>query len=100
MEGTMKVAVMTGIGQMGFDMRPIPAPGPGEVLVKLEYVGICGSDLHYYETGQIAGKTVELDIFPDAPHAFHADYRPTYRKEAAEAGWKLMLAFFKKHGVA
>lgn len=60
MEGTMKVAVMTGIGQMGFDTRPIPAPGPGEVLVKLEYVGICGSDLHYYETGQIAGKTVEL----------------------------------------
>ncbi|TCO16020.1 carboxymethylenebutenolidase [Camelimonas lactis] len=47
-----------------------------------------------------AGKTVELEIFPDAPHAFHADYRPTYRKEAAEAGWKLMLAFFKKHGVA
>lgn len=49
---------------------------------------------------QAAGKTVELEIFPDAPHAFHADYRPTYRKEPAEAGWKLMLAFFKKHGVA
>lgn len=47
-----------------------------------------------------AGKQVELEIFPDAPHAFHADYRPTYRKEAAEAGWKLMLAFLKKNGVS
>jgi carboxymethylenebutenolidase len=34
------------------------------------------------------------------PHAFHADYRPSYRKEAAEAGWKEMLAWFKQHGVA
>lgn len=39
-------------------------------------------------------------LYPDVPHAFHADYRPTYRKEAAEAGWKEMLAWFKQHGVA
>lgn len=60
MEGTMKVAVMTDIGKMGFETRPIPNVGPDEVLVKLEYVGICGSDLYYYETGEIAGKQVEL----------------------------------------
>jgi len=41
-----------------------------------------------------------IEVYPDMPHAFHADYRNTYRKEAAEDGWKKMLAWFKKHGVA
>ena len=59
MEGTMKVAVMNGVGQMGYTERPIPAPKDNEVLVKLEYVGICGSDLHYYETGAIGSYIVE-----------------------------------------
>ncbi len=45
-------------------------------------------------------KTCEIHTYPGAGHAFHADYRPTYRKEAAEDGWKRMLAWFKKHGVA
>ena len=36
-------------------------------------------------------------IFPDAPHAFHADYRPTYRKDKAEDGWSRAVAFFKRH---
>jgi len=39
-------------------------------------------------------------VYPDTGHAFHADYRNTYRKEAAQDGWKRMLAWFKKHGVA
>ena len=47
-----------------------------------------------------AKKTVEIVIYPDAPHGFHADYRPSFRKEAAEDGWKRMLAWFKKYGVA
>ena len=59
MEGTMKVAVMNGVGQMGYTERPIPTPKDNEVLVKLEYVGICGSDLHYYETGAIGSYVVE-----------------------------------------
>ena len=59
MEGTMKVAVMNGIGKMGYTERPIPTPKDDEVLVKLEYVGICGSDLHYYETGAIGSYVVE-----------------------------------------
>lgn len=59
MNGTMKVAVMNGIGNMGFTERPIPAPKADEVLVKLEYVGICGSDIHYYETGAIGNYVVE-----------------------------------------
>lgn len=55
----MKVAVMTGIGKIGYERRPVPEPQDDEVLVKLEYVGICGSDLHYYESGAIGGYVVK-----------------------------------------
>lgn len=47
-----------------------------------------------------AGKTAEIVVYPDAPHGFHADYRPSYTKEAAEDGWKRLQEWFKKHGVA
>ncbi len=47
-----------------------------------------------------AGKKVEFHVYDGAPHAFHADYRPSYRKEAAEDGWKRALAWFRQHGVA
>lgn len=47
-----------------------------------------------------AGKTVEMHVYPDAPHAFNADYRPSYRKDAAEDGWRRMLDWFRRHGVA
>jgi carboxymethylenebutenolidase len=47
-----------------------------------------------------AKKKAEFKIYPDAPHGFHADYRPSYRKEAADDGWKRCLAWFKAHGVA
>lgn len=59
MKETMKTAVMLGIGKMGFEDRPIPQIKDNEVLVKLEYVGICGSDLHYYETGAIGDYVVK-----------------------------------------
>ncbi len=51
-------------------------------------------------TGNAASKASQFVVYPDAPHAFHADYRPSYRKEAAEDGWKRCLAWFKQHGVA
>jgi len=47
-----------------------------------------------------AGKQCEFVVYPDTPHAFNADYRPSYRPEAAKDGWARMLAWFKKHGVA
>ncbi len=50
--------------------------------------------------GSPAAKGSEFVVYPDAPHAFHADYRPSYRKEAAQDGWSRMLAWFKRHGVA
>ena len=49
--------------------------------------------------GSAAAKVSEFVVYPDAPHAFHADYRPSYRKEAAEDGFKRALAWFKTHGV-
>jgi carboxymethylenebutenolidase len=48
---------------------------------------------------QAAGKTAEFKIYPDTPHGFHADYRPSYRKEAAEDAWQQLQAWFKKYGV-
>jgi carboxymethylenebutenolidase len=47
-----------------------------------------------------AGKTCEFKIYPDAPHGFNADYRPSYRAEAAKDGWARMLAWFERYGVA
>jgi carboxymethylenebutenolidase len=46
-----------------------------------------------------AGKTAEFHEYPGAPHGFVADYRPSYRKEAAEDGWNRMVGWFKKYGV-
>ena len=43
--------------------------------------------------------TSEIVVYDGAPHAFYADYRPNYRKEAAEDGWKRMQAWFKRYGV-
>jgi carboxymethylenebutenolidase len=46
-----------------------------------------------------AGKTFEIKIYPGAPHGFHADYRASYRKEAAEDAWNQMVAWLKKYQV-
>jgi carboxymethylenebutenolidase len=42
----------------------------------------------------------ELVVYPDAPHAFHADYRPSYREDAAKDGWARALAWLAAHGAA
>jgi len=46
-----------------------------------------------------AGKTCEVKVYPDAPHGFNADYRPSYRPDDAKDAWGRMLAWFKEHGV-
>jgi carboxymethylenebutenolidase len=46
-----------------------------------------------------AGKPAEFKIYPEAPHGFHADYRGSYRKEAAEDAWRQMTAWFKTYKV-
>ena len=50
--------------------------------------------------GNAAAKASQFVVYPDAPHAFHADYRPSFRQGPAEDGWKRCLAWFAQHGVA
>lgn len=48
----------------------------------------------------LAAKASRFEIYPDAPHAFHADYRATYREGPAKDGWEKCIAWFKQNGVA
>lgn len=50
--------------------------------------------------GSPAAQASQFVVYPDAPHAFHADYRPSYRPEAAQDGWKRALDWLKQHGLA
>ena len=47
-----------------------------------------------------AGTPSMFHVYPDAPHAFFADYRPSYREAAAKDGWQRLLDWLKKAGVA
>ena len=51
-------------------------------------------------TGSAAAKQSQFVVYPGAQHAFHADYRPSYQKEAADDGWKRCIAWFKANGAA
>ncbi len=50
--------------------------------------------------GNAASRASQFVVYPDAPHAFHADYRPSFRQGPAEDGWKRALEWFKANGVA
>ena len=76
--------------------------------VKEPVLGLYGADDTGIKVEQVkdmeatlkaAGKTAEFHIYPGAPHGFHADYRASYRKEAAEDAWNRMIAWFKKYKV-
>ncbi len=51
------------------------------------------------KTGSPAAQKSQIDTYPDTPHGFNADYRPSFRKDQAEDGWKKALAWFKANGV-
>lgn len=51
------------------------------------------------KNGSPAAKGSKIHLYDNAPHAFHADYRPSYHKEEAEDGWQRMLAWFRQNGV-
>jgi carboxymethylenebutenolidase len=70
--------------------------GSADQGIPLDHVERLRAGLHAFGND----KKSTIHVYEGMPHAFHADYRPTYRKEAAEDGWKRMLAWFKKHGVA
>jgi carboxymethylenebutenolidase len=52
------------------------------------------------DKAKAAHKTVEIHVYPDSPHGFHADYRPSYHEADAKDAWTRMLAWFKHYGVA
>lgn len=56
---SMRVSVLRGVGDVAVEERPRPQPGPGEVLVRIGSVGVCGSDVHYYEHGRIGQFVVD-----------------------------------------
>ena len=49
--------------------------------------------------GSDAAKQSQFVVYPEAPHAFHADYRPSFREAAAKDAWAQCLAWFRKNGV-
>ena len=51
------------------------------------------------QQGNAAARASSIHVYDNAPHAFHADYRPSYRKEEAEDGWQRLLAHLRKNGV-
>jgi carboxymethylenebutenolidase len=51
-------------------------------------------------SGSPSARASQFVVYPDAPHAFHADYRPSFRAQAAEDGWRRALEWFRQHGVA
>lgn len=57
-----KAVYMSGVGKMVTKEVPIPEPKDGEVLIRVDSVGICGSDLHYYQHGNIGDFVVEGDF--------------------------------------
>jgi L-iditol 2-dehydrogenase len=57
--GDMRVSVLRGAGDVVVEQRPVPRPGRGEVLVRVTAVGVCGSDVHYYEHGRIGPYRVD-----------------------------------------
>jgi len=62
MERKMKAAILTEPGKMELRQLDIPVPGPEEALVRIKAVGLCGSDVHYYEHGRIGPYVVEKPI--------------------------------------
>ncbi|MDY3121974.1 NAD(P)-dependent alcohol dehydrogenase [Suipraeoptans intestinalis] len=54
MKGKMKACVLTGKRKLEWTEREIPQPGKGEIQIQLKHVGICGSDLHFYQEGRLA----------------------------------------------
>jgi carboxymethylenebutenolidase len=97
-------------GKLVGDVTPLNPRQPKDVLAELKgpVLGLYGGQdqgIPLDTVGNVEeelkklGGSSEIHVYPDAPHAFHADYRPSYRKDAALDGWKRLQAWFKQHGV-
>ena len=83
-------------------MRDLYAPtlglyGGADTGIPAEHVDMMRAAL---QSRSDAAQDSIIHVYPDVPHAFHADYRPSYRKEAAQDGWARMLAWFRQYGAA
>lgn len=98
-------------GRLTNPVDPLHPKHPLDIVADLKapVLGLYGGDDQGIPNDQVekmnaqlkaAGKPSEIHLYPKAPHGFHADYRPTYRKDNAEDGWKRCLEWFKKNGVA
>ncbi|MCS6814707.1 MAG: dienelactone hydrolase family protein [Cyanobacteria bacterium] len=98
-------------GRLVADPTPLQPQSPIDIanLLKAPVLGLYGGadvsipnntvDL-MRDALKAANKPSEIILYPDAPHAFYADYRSSYRQEPAQDGWKRLRAWFKQHGVS
>jgi carboxymethylenebutenolidase len=96
--GQLKPAKTPGVRTAGpIDLAPRITP-PVLGLYGGEDAGIPAADVKEMEAAlKAAGKTTEFVIYPGTPHAFYADYRPSYRAEAAKDAWSRCMAWFNKY---
>ncbi len=106
-------AVKAGVawyGRLVGETGPLTPKNPIDVAVELHapILGLYGGEDQGIPVESVekmraackaAGKTCEIVVYPGAPHAFHADYRPSYRSEPAKDGWARLLAWFKQNGL-
>ncbi len=92
--GNMKAALLHKIGDIRVETVPDPVPGPGEVLVKMGAVGVCGSDVHYYVDGRIGSAVVTKPLILGhepagtvVEHGPDVDGPPVGTRVAVEPGW-------------
>ncbi len=96
--GTLKPAKTPGVRTAGPIDRVAQINAPVLGLYGEADAGIPVADVKEMEAAlKAAGKTAEFVIYPGAPHAFYADYRPSYRAEAAKDAWGRCMAFFNKN---
>jgi len=74
--------------------------GAADTGISLESVDQMKAALAQAASKNPVAKACQFEVYPDTPHAFHADYRATYREGPAKDGWEKCLAWFKKMGVA
>lgn len=103
-------AAVAWYGPLGGSTSPIQPSTPLDVVADLRcpVLGLYAGQDPSSSPAQIkeaedraraAQRTVEFVVYPDAPHGFHADYRPSYRAADARDGWGRMLAWFRRYGV-
>ena len=73
--------------------------GGADTGISLESVEQMRAALAQAAAKNPAAKASQIEVYPDAPHAFHADYRASYREGPAKDGWEKCIAWFKKNGV-